>query len=400
MDRLVGASQAAGPVNGQQIPGQPRSYQYDGLGRLLTSTTPESGAVASYYTTAGGASCAGDPALACRTVDARGVTQNFTYDAINRISGVSYTNDPAGTAAVAYHYDPALDRLTSINEGPNSQTFTYDNLGRITLASNVIDSVTYPVQYGYNTAGQLASITYPSGRVVSQNYDVVGRMQSIAGGGATYLTVNAYNAAMLPTGVTYGNQVQGAFGYNDHLQLQSLRYYKTGAPSDILNLGYDYTSAAQAGNNGQIQAVHYYTSPGTEDQTKSESFTYDAWGRLSQAQTLNLTASGTWKLDWSFDRLGNRLTQTLTGGNLPGGIGQPSFTVDQNTNRILGMAYDAAGNQTSDGSFSYAYDGAGRLYTVTNTAEYTYFGGLRIKKVVGSPPPLQFTPEPIQSQNT
>ena len=48
------------------------------------------------------------------------------------------------------------------------------------------------------------------------------------------------------------------------------------------------------------------------------------------------------------------------------------------------MGYDAAGNQTSDGSFSYAYDGAGRLYTVTNTAEYTYFGGLRIKKVVGS----------------
>ena len=125
--------------------------------------------------------------------------------------------------------------------------------------------------------------------------------------------------------------------------------------------------------------------PGTEDQAKSEAFTYDNWGRLSQAQTLNLTASGTWKLDWSFDRLGNRLTQPLTGGNLPGGIGQPQFTVDQNTNWIVGMGYDAAGNQTSDGSFSYAYDGGGRLYTVTNTAaEYTYFGGLRIKKVVGS----------------
>ncbi|MGH9568426.1 MAG: hypothetical protein ACRD4F_02220 [Candidatus Angelobacter sp.] len=76
----------------------------------------------------------------------------------------------------------------------------------------------------------------------------------------------------------------------------------------------------------------------------------------------------------------------MTGGNLPGGIGQPSFTVDAGTNRITnaGYAYDAAGNQTSDGSFSYAYDAAGRLYTVTNTAEYTYFGGLRIKKVVGS----------------
>ncbi|MGH9565364.1 MAG: RHS repeat-associated core domain-containing protein, partial [Candidatus Angelobacter sp.] len=39
---------------------------------------------------------------------------------------------------------------------------------------------------------------------------------------------------------------------------------------------------------------------------------------------------------------------------------------------------------THDASVAYGYDGGGRLYTVTNTAEYTYFGGLRIKKVVGS----------------
>ena len=391
MDRLIAVSQAAGPVNGQQQPGQPRSYQYDSLGRLLTSTTPESGTVTKYYTTAAGGSCAGDPTLVCRTVDARGVVKNLSYDTINRISGVSYTNDPAGTAALSYHYDAgglaafALDRLTSINEGANSQTFTYDNLGRITLASNVIDSVTYPVHYGYNSASQLASITYPSGRVVNQNYDVVGRIQSVASGGTSYLTVNTYNAAMQPTAVSYGNQVQGAFGYNDHLQLQSLRYFKTGASSDILNLGYDYSSATVTGNNGQIQAIHYYTSPGVEDQTKSEAFTYDNWGRLSEAQTLNLTATGTWKLDWTYDRLGNRLTQTLTGGTVS--IGQPQFTVDQNTNHIVGYSYDAAGNMTHDASVGYGYDGAGRMISTNNgstPAAYTYFGALRIKKVVGA----------------
>jgi hypothetical protein len=44
-------------------------------------------------------------------------------------------------------------------------------------------------------------------------------------------------------------------------------------------LSYDYTSAVQPNNNGQIQAIHYFTTPGVEDQTKSESFTYDAWLR-------------------------------------------------------------------------------------------------------------------------
>ncbi|MGH9568515.1 MAG: hypothetical protein ACRD4F_02670 [Candidatus Angelobacter sp.] len=73
---------------------------------------------------------------------------------------------------------------------------------------------------------------------------------------ASPCTECVYSGGSLLATLSGGNQVQGAFGYNDHLQLQSLRYYKTGAPSDILNLGYDYTSAAQAGNNGQIQAVH------------------------------------------------------------------------------------------------------------------------------------------------
>ncbi|MGH9638267.1 MAG: hypothetical protein ACRD72_25815 [Candidatus Angelobacter sp.] len=46
-----------------------------------------------------------------------------------------------------------------------------------------------------------------------------------------------YNAAGQLKAATYGNGVQGAFTYNDHLQLATLRYYKPGAGSDVLNLG-------------------------------------------------------------------------------------------------------------------------------------------------------------------
>jgi YD repeat-containing protein len=76
---------------------------------------------------------------------------------------------------------------------------------------------------------------------------------------------------------------------------------------------------------------------------------------------------------------------------LPGGIGQPTFTIDETTNRINGYCYDAAGNlldQTTcpSGSHQYAYDGANRLTSVNGTAAtYSYFGALRIKKLLGSP---------------
>lgn len=396
MDNLtVVAMGATGPVNGVTYPGQPRSYVYDSLGRLVTTTTPESGTVTNYYTDVNNQTCAGNPSLVCRVQDARGVIKTLTYDAINRPLNVQYSD---GTAPVSYTYVAGLDRLASITDGPaspapaNSQTFTYDNLGRITSVSQVIDQVTYLTQYTYNLLGQLATTTYPSGHVVTHNYDNVGRTASVLFGGNTYLSGLSYNAAGETLGFTMGNQVQGAFTYNDHLQLASLRYFKPGAAQDILNLGYDYTSATQANNNGQIQAMHYFTQPGVEDTTKSESFTYDAWLRLKSAQTItvNSNTAGTWSLTWGYDRLGNRKQQTLTGGNLPGGIGQPNFTIDETTNRINGFSYDSAGNLTGDGTFTYAYDGANRMKQAQQVASpntvttSTFFGPLRIKKVVGS----------------
>jgi RHS repeat-associated protein len=327
--------------------------------------------------------------------DARGVVKTLTYDNINRPLSVTYSD---GTAPVSYSYVTGVDRLASITEGPatpappNSQAFTYDNLGRITSVTQTIDQVPYLTQYSYNLLGQLATITYPSTHVVTQSYDMIGRIASIAGGGTTYLSGLSYNAAGETLGLTMGNGVQGAFTYNDHLQLASLRYFKSGITPDPLNLGYDYTSATQTNNNGQIQAMHYYTQPGTEDTNKSESFTYDAWFRLKAAQTINVNVNtaGTWSLGWTYDRLGNRKQQTLTGGNLPGGIGQPNVTINESTNQISGFTYDSAGNLTNDGSFTYAYDGANRMKQAQQVASpntvtaSTYFGALRIKKVVGA----------------
>jgi RHS repeat-associated protein len=389
MNNLTGVSQAAGLVNGQQAAGQQRSYQYDSLGRLGSATTPESGTVYTWYADVNNNPCSGDTSLPCRVQDARGIIRTLSYDTLNRPLTVTYSD---GTPSVTYQYDNggaaayALTRMTKITEGANSQTFTYDNLGRLKAVSQVIDGTTYLIQYNYNLASQVTSVTYPSGRVVSQNVDAFGTMASISDTSATYLSNLTYNAAKQTLGFTMGNGVQGAFTYNDHLQLSTLHYFKSGSPTtEILNLAYDYGTT----NNGQIQAVHYYSAPNVEDLTKSEIFTYDLVGRLSAAQTsaVNSTSgSKTWSLQWAYDRLGNRKSQTLVGGDPSLTVGQPNFTIDTNTSRIVGYCYDAAGNLQDEtscptGTHQYTYDGANRLKQINTGPAYTYFGAQRIKKI-------------------
>jgi RHS repeat-associated protein len=187
--------------------------------------------------------------------------------------------------------------------------------------------------------------------------------------------------------VTFGNSVQGAFTYNDHLQLSTLRYFK--GSTEILNLGYDYTTGAP-GNNGQIQKMHYYTTPGVEDQTRSEQFTYDGLGRLSAAQTITVNSTAgakTWSLQWTYDRFGNRLTQSMLAGDPNFLVGQPTLSINPATNQITnsGYTYDNAGNMKHDATAAYAFDGANRLISINATAAvYSYFGSQRIKKVLGT----------------
>jgi RHS repeat-associated protein len=114
---------------------------------------------------------------------------------------------------------------------------------------------------------------------------------------------------------------------------------------------------------------------------RTQKFEYDAWGRLKKGYTWDLSQQGTWRLEWEYDRFGNRRTQALTGGQAS--ITQPQLEISETTNRITtpGYAYDAAGNMTNDSLHAYTFDAENRIKTVDGTeATYTYSGPTRLKK--------------------
>jgi len=273
-------------------------YARDGWGflilslrRLTSATTPEAGNVTyTYY----------DYGKVNTRTDARGEVTTYGYDGLHRLSTIGYStvSGVATTPGVTFTYDQggaaanANDRLTTMTDGVGSEAYQYDVLGRTTTLTKTIGTTTYPINYAYNYASELTSITYPSSRQVQQSFDPIGRLSQIQSGGTNYLSNIQYNSASEPTNLNYGNGVQAGFTYNAQLQLQSLAYTK--GTSTLFSLNYDYTTGVP-GDNGQIEKI-----TDNMDSTKTTTYSYDAWLRLKSA------SNPQWTVTETYDRFGNR----------------------------------------------------------------------------------------------
>ena len=355
---------------------QTRTYGYDDVGRLTSSTTGESGLTTYQYNNF--------DQLTQRT-DARGVITTVSYDTMNRLHQVIYNVGTTGvtpTPTVTYTYgaSPTMfnnGELLSVTDGVGSETYAYDNLGRTTQEQQVINSNTYTIGYHYNLDGGVTSITYPSGRVVQQGYDAIGRLSSLTSGLTTYANNFTYSPLTRVTGWNFGNGAVASIGYtSDRLKLQSVSYSK-GAAS-LFSQSYSFLE--NGGNSGQITSVTDSVNNG-----RSTTYTYDSLNRLATAVTTGSFSYPKWGLSFTYDRYGNRTAQTVTAGTAPSN----SVSVSDVTNQIntAGYTYDMSGNLTNDGSNALGYDGEGRLITSADgsgNATYSYnSANLRALKSIG-----------------
>ncbi|HEY2498515.1 MAG TPA: RHS repeat-associated core domain-containing protein [Candidatus Angelobacter sp.] len=346
---------------GQQV----RSFTYDSLGRISSLKIPEKAnqTVSLTHTDFG--------AIATRT-DARGVTTTYGYDSLGHLTSIKYSD---GTPAVTYSFGAAgapnfgAGRLLTTTDGAGSESYQYDSMGREIKCTRVIGANTYVITYSYAPDGRIASTTYPSGRVVTNQYDNIGRLTQVGTGGANLFNVSSYNAAGQILSALYGNGIQASYSYNNQLQVASIL---VGNSSPILNLGYNWGGAT---DDGLLMGV---TDNVTS--TRTTSYTYDQLKRLTTAQTVNLTSPGTWQLQFAYDRYGNRLSQTPTGGTAS--MPSNSVVVDPTTNRITSAGYDADGNMINDGINAYTFDAESRITHVNGTANsYAYDGaGQRVNR--------------------
>ena len=113
------------------------TYSYDGLGNLNQQVSPDTGTTGNTYDAAGN--------LLTQT-DAKGQATSYAYDSLNRVTSITYH----GGVVHGYTYDQGTNgkgRLTQIVE-PNSTTrYVFDQKGRLTSETRIINGVSYVTVY-------------------------------------------------------------------------------------------------------------------------------------------------------------------------------------------------------------------------------------------------------------
>lgn len=342
---------------------------------------------------ASGTVAAGTPGLAAGTIarkqtyndrgwitsqtDAKGKTTGYQYDAVGRITKVTYPDSTTQT----YTYDVPNNTVTYTDEVGSSWLCTYGDSGKLLtvkdLTSNqVVESYTYDqldhlikkVTYGNSTPDQTVYYCYDTdGRIIEQgNLSATGSKmyqelyEYRDGSGTVKKTVVGDSDAPSVVTISYQDKMGNT--------IKTERFLGTTVYKD--EFSYDYL-----GN--QIQTTSAYsTSLGDKFSTKT---TYDYEGRpLTITNVLGQKATKTY--DW----MGNLLTDTDPKGNVThytydvlgrlirvvapldsGRTSQTDYTYDANGNIIEERTRTgSAATSTTARVTAYAYDDMGRVIQV------------------------------------
>ena len=371
-----------GDLTGVTQGAQTRSYSYDALSRLTSSVTPET--TTNYaYLTANQTLCSGIPNLPCARSDARHTPIDYAYDQLNRLTGITYNDGK--THAIGYTYDAGTNQKgfrTGMTDGSGSTTWTYFTNGWLKTEQRIIAGKTNTLSYTYNGDGTVATITYPSGNVVT--YGIGSDERSTTATDLTHNLNYVATASYMPPGelssMIFG-QATGFNGIDDTASFNS-RLFFTGAKASTSSATAQYLSLSY-NNNGTVSSIQNNVTSGL-----SESFTYDSLDRILSAATSATSGAGCWGQSFGpsgtppagppDDRWSNlteiNVTQ-CTASSL-------SVIASSSTNQVTttGYGYDVVGNMTADGRTGYAYtfDAENHMTqasgTPSGTWTYTYDG--------------------------
>lgn len=241
------------------------TMSYDALGRQTQLTDPDAGTIKYEYDALG---------RIVKQTDARGNVTTNTYNA----SGL-LTKQTCGTFTTNYTYNASL-QLTQESAGNQSIQYSYDNLKRLSQKIYSVDGTRLPFIYAYNSKGQIISKTLPDGVAESFAYDDNGNIVTISINGTKVWELSSYSGKQRTIAM---GALTATKSFSDQGRLIATSMQKQGSILHSMSYTYDNATGNMTSRAGMT--------------TSKETFTYDAYDRLTAATTNGQTRSISYALN-------------------------------------------------------------------------------------------------------
>ncbi len=358
---------------------QTHSATYDAIGRVLTTTTPESGTTTYVYDTSSFCGTAWNGKLLYKA-DANGNITCYGYDTMGRL-----TSAPTAVGSPNYDgenkyfvYDSAtvdgvvmsntLGRLAEAYTAPSvggtkvtDEGFSYDGRGQLTgyYQWSTNSGGWYVLGASYYANGVLETLTGASGGPWNYGLDGKGRPYSMGGGAGNSTNVvarttyNANDQALIVSYAQGGTSASDQYQYDSTGRMTAYTFY-TGTSSAYVNG--NYTWNANGTLNGfslqdSLNSQSIYCAYGTAWFSWGTSPAYDANGRLLNVRCNNGTVN-VWGQNFAYDMYYN-ITKTIPSG-YPGLTWSPGYSATNN--QETGTTYDSNGNVKVDSFHTYTWN--------------------------------------------
>jgi RHS repeat-associated protein len=332
------------------------------------------------------------------TTDAKSQRTNYLYFADDNLQRVNYTNivgqplNPS-TPSVSYTYDPDYNRVSSVIDGIGTTTYTYNPitvppaLGAGQLASIDAPLANDTITFGYDQLGRVTNRSINGiANTESWTFDSLGRVSTDANKLGTF--TNSYvDVTNRVSQIAYPGGATANYTYFPNAQDKRLQQIKNlnddkHVKKQLISQ-FDYTYDVE----GQVTSWTR-NLPSLPIILRSD-FGYDNADQLTSAPLKNASNNAVLiPYSYSYDFAGNRTTEaigTTTTTSTPNSVNEIT-SQSGGVNRTL--TYDLNGSITSDGGTrTFEWDAANRLVAVnytgqTTRSEFSYDGLSRVAKIV------------------
>ena len=323
------------------------SFTHDADGRVLTTTLPDSRVISYGYDANGNLASVTPPGKSAH---------DFSYTAVDLPS--AYTPPVvAGTGATTYAYDLDRDLTTVTRPDGQNINYGYDSAGRVSS----ITTPTETVNYAYDaTTGNLSSASISGGEAIAYGYNGPLPTSSTWTGTVAGSVSGAYNNNFWVTSqsINSGNTVNFTHD-NDGLLTKAGALIVKRDPKDGFVTGTTLGGALDTFKYDTFGELTGYTAKYKVGVTittlDAVAYTRDADGRIS-TKTETIGGKKT-TYSYTYDQAGRLAAVKKNGAPFS------SYTYDSNSNRLSAT--------TSSGTVTGTYDAQDRLLTYGN-ATFTY----------------------------